>query len=326
MQRFKPLFITAFILLHAAAAIAQWDAPLSQYWAAKTYYNPAFAGETAKGRASAFYRYEWSGIENAPKKIIVTADMPLSFLNRKHGVGMVSATENLGDLRNAMLAVQYAYTHKTSAGEWNIGVRAGVYDLKYDAGSIRLLADTIAGNGKPALEANTAAEKIFDLHAGISYTGRRFFAGLSVMHLNRPAFYASPDSLSSAGVTGDSARAVIPRTFNLMAGYNIILPNPLYELQPMVWVLAGLDETQVQATLRAVYKKKLSAGASWRSRNGYAFFAGAVIKDIEMGYAYEWHTAGIGRESQGSHEIGIRYRFDVNAKEQRPAQKSIRIL
>ncbi|HBK32772.1 MAG TPA: hypothetical protein DDZ78_14310, partial [Porphyromonadaceae bacterium] len=123
MQRFKPLFITAFILLHAAAAIAQWDAPLSQYWAAKTYYNPAFAGETAKGRASAFYRYEWSGIENAPKKIIVTADMPLSFLNRKHGVGMVSATENLGDLRNAMLAVQYAYTHKTSAGEWNIGVR-----------------------------------------------------------------------------------------------------------------------------------------------------------------------------------------------------------
>ena len=105
---------------------AQWDAPFTQQWAARSFYNPSFNGETEQITTSALYRYQWTGIENAPRKVALTAGMPVEFLNRRHGAGLIAYSENVGELRNTLLAAQYSYIIKTGVGFLHIGFHAGL--------------------------------------------------------------------------------------------------------------------------------------------------------------------------------------------------------
>lgn len=314
-----PLLLWSLIPLQA-----QWNDPPGQYWTAKSYLNPSFAGETEVISTTALYRYSWSGIENAPQHLLLTADMPFEFLGSRHGTGLVAYTETVGELRNSLLAAQYSLKKEIGKGFLNIGLQAGVYDLKFDAGSKYIFTDSLQ-YGRGMLKVNPADKQVIDLNAGISWTGKYIFAGLSAMHINQPRFYAHNDSLS-ADLQSDSTLSTIPRSYNLMAGYNITLFHPL-EIQPMVWVQTDFSMTQVQATLRLEYNKRFSGGASWRLDDGYVLFAGATIRDVELGYAYGLHTTGSGKNSRGSHELYLRYDFPLDYfKPKRQPHKSIRLL
>lgn len=323
MEKRRFSFIILLLLWSLAHLQAQWDDPPGQYWAVKGYFNPSFAGETEAISATTLYRYGWTGIENAPRQFYLTTNMPFEFFGRRHGAGLVVYNETVGKLRNSLLAAQYSFKKEIGEGFLHIGLQAGLYDLHFDAGSKHIFEDSIQYR-KGTLRVNPTEKQPIDLSAGISWTGKAFFAGVSATHLNQPRFYTQADSLS-ADIQSDSARSFIPRSYNFMAGYNIRLFHPL-EIQPTVWVQANRDKTLVMATLRMEYNKKFSGGASW-SNDGYAFFAGAVIRDIELGYAYGSHTSGLGKNSNGSHEFYLRYNFPLDYfKPKRQSHKSIRLL
>lgn len=303
---------------------AQWDDLPGQYWAVKNHFNPSFAGETETIATNALYRQAWNGIESAPRQLYITADTPFEFLGKRQGVGLVVHTENVGELRNSLLAAQYVFKKEIGRGFLNIGLQAGVYDLSFDAGNKHIFEDSLQYK-RGTLRVNPTNKQVIDLNTGISWTGKTFFAGLSVMHLNQPRFYAYNDSIS-ADLPSDSTLSVIPRTYNLIAGYNINLFYPL-EIQPMVWLQTDLNRILVQTTLRMQYNKKLSGGASWRMDDGYVLFAGAIIREVELGYAYGIHNSGPEKISRGSHELYLRYNFPFDYfKPKRQPHKSIRLL
>ena len=112
-----------------------------------------------------------------------------------------------------------------------------------------------------------------------------------------------------------------------MAGCNINVFHPLVEIQPMALLMTSLTDTRLHIAVRMVYGKKYSAGVSRNGKEGCSLFAGAVIKNIEMGYAYSMYTSGIGKGSGGSHEVNFRYRFPVDLFRREPMPyKSIRLL
>lgn len=326
MKKRNPVLLIVLFLLYAGGISAQWDAPFSHYWMIRGYYNPSFAGETDQIRTSAIYRYQWVNVKNAPTKTAITADMPFEFLNRRHGVGLVVFSENMGNVRNSLLAAQYTFKKQFGKSFLNFGIQAGMNDLKFDAGSIRFITDSTRNNTR-STDVDPAEKRVLELNAGISWTNRNVFAGISVLHINQPTFYAQKDTVLSEDIQTDSLRSSIPRSYNFIAGCNITLPNPLYEIQPMVWIQSDLTTTQVQATLRMVYRKKYSGGVSWRRNDGYVFFAGATIRDMEIGYAYDLHITGAGKGSKGSHEVYLRYNFPFDLfRQERQPHKSIRIL
>ena len=326
MEKRRFFVLSVLISLYALQMQAQWDAPFNQFWAVKPFYNPSFAGETEKIQASAIYRYQWAGIESAPNKMLLSANMPFEFFGMRHGMGVLTYSENVGYVRNSLLAAQYTLKTKLGKGYFNAGLQAGFYDLNFDAGNIRFFNDSTKNN-LTTVKVNPTDKQVLDISAGISYTGKKFFAGASAVHINEPTFFAVNDSLSNVDIQSDSALTKIPRSYNFMAGYNITLPNPLFEIQPMVFVQSDLSYTRVQATLRAVYKKQFSGGASWVKDDGFVFFAGSVIQGVEAGYAYNWHTAGPRKSSKGSHEAYVRYQFPLDIfKEKRAPHKSIRLL
>lgn len=305
---------------------AQWEASFSRFWTAKSYYNPSFAGETENIRVVGLYRHQWTGLENAPKQVYLSGDMPIMFFGKKHGIGVTTYANSMSDQRNSIFAAQYAFKQKLGKGVFSIGVQAGLHEMNFDEASIHLINDTTA-NGKKQIKAAPTEKKAFNLNAGISWTSKRFFIGIGAMNLNTPSYYAVGNSIGTSSLNTDSTRSIIPTSYNLIAGGNIPLFHPLFEVQPMLFGSIGSARTCFSTALQLMYNKKYSLGAAWRGKEGYSFFAGVVIQDIEFGYAYDLHKSGIGAESGGSHEISVRYSFPVQlfGRESHP-RKSIRLL
>ncbi|MDO5665313.1 MAG: PorP/SprF family type IX secretion system membrane protein [Bacteroidia bacterium] len=326
MTKLKIVLTSVTLLLCIKTTQAQWETSFSQFWTAKSYYNPSFAGEIDKIQVAGIYKYQWTGIENSPKHIFLSTDMPIELLGMRHGVGILTYNNSIGNERNNILAIQYTFKQKIGKGMLNIGLQAGRFELNFDAASAHLTADSTKNNHK-TIKANPTDKKGIALNAGVSWTTKNYYIGAAVMHINQPKFYSMNNPTSSGSTTNDSTLSKIPISYNFIGGCNIHAFHPLFEIQPMVLVLTDLTDTRLQTALRMVYNKKYSAGASWNGKRGYSFFAGAVIQEIEFGYAYDLHTSGIGKESKGSHEISIKYRFPIDLFRKKPMpHKSIRLL
>ncbi len=185
MEKRRFLCLSLLLLFCLSAIQAQWDAPFSHYWAVRGFYNPAFAGETDQIRTAAVYRYQWAGIDNAPQRVVLTADMPVAFFQRRHGAGIVASSEQLGSLRNTLLAGQYSFRQELGEGALQLGLQAGICNLQYDAGSLQFIPGEEPYE-RGILRVNTADKQQADLNAGIAWSGKQFYAGLSVLHLTEP--------------------------------------------------------------------------------------------------------------------------------------------
>lgn len=324
MKRF--LFVISLIWAGVSLHVsAQWNPPLSHYWAVKGFYNPAFAGETDNIRQGAVYRYSWAGIKGSPNLVAVTADMPVEWLGPHNGVGIVLYNATLGNASNSLIAGQYAFRRKIGKTSFAVGVQVEMYNLKFDAGSLHLVSDSISS--QPTIQGNSTDRKILDFNAGVSWSGKNFYLGAAVHHLSQPTFSPQRDSLSVKDTHTDSIVVHIPRSYNFMASCNIPLIRS-FIIQPMVCIQSDFTaDWQLQATLRLIYDNKFSLGSSWIKDDGIAFFAGATIQGFEGGYAYTWHREGVWKESKGSHEAYLRYNFSLDTfKPKRHPHKSVRIL
>lgn len=306
---------------------AQWNAPFSQYWTVKNYFNPSFAGETDKIQLSGIYKYQWAGINNAPKHFILSAEMPVEFLGKRHGVALLTGNHSIGNERNSIFAAQYTFKQEIGPGTLNIGVQAGMRELNFDAASVRLTVDSVQQK-RETIDASPTDKKTIDLNAGISWITNGFYIGAAATHINQPSFYSMKNLTGSGNSVNDSVFSKIPLSYNFMTGCNITVFHPLFEIQPMLLMhTTDLKEIHVQTALRVIYGKRYSMGASRNGKTGYSFFAGVVIREIEFGYAYDLSMSEIGRKSGGSHEASIRYRFPIDFSYRGPQpHKSIRLL
>ncbi len=334
MKKRKISFLLGFLVLCNIQLQAQWDLPFSQHWKVRSFYNPSFAGETDKIQAAGIYKLQWANVKNAPTRILFTADSPVEFFGLRHGIGLVVYTENLeNNIHNMLYAAQYTYKQKLWKGYVNVGVQAGLYNLNFDPHSYTELPDSTTGGGQSSLLVNPTTKKAFDLSGGISWTSKNVYLGASASHILEPEYYSVNDTIAQqieqgSHVAGDSTKAHIPRTYYFTGGCNINVPGTLFQVQPLVWVQTDFKNvTNVQATLLIAYGNRFSLGATWRNKDGYSFIAGISIQGVELGYAYDLYTAGIGKLSKGSHEISFRYRFpfELFAKKNQP-YKSIRLL
>lgn len=306
-----------FILLYLCIfnAYGQWDAQISQYWRVKTYYNPSFAGENDLIDNTIFHRTQWVGVDYAPKTSMIIMHMPLEFLGKKHGVGMHVFNEKAGLFSNTATSAQYTYKHQFKKGRTlNIGIQGSFVNIDFDAASIHIPESQYHDREDPAIPTG-GEDKAFDMGLGASWVTPNYWVGLSVSHLWEPTFDLD-----------DNHSSFIGRAYYLMGGYNIKLKNPLFVIQPSVFVKSDAITTQVDLTARLEYSKIVSGGIGWRKDDGFIFMLGLKIRNIEAGYAYDLTTSALSKVSNGSHEIFIRYAIPLEKKREKGSQKSIRLL
>jgi len=337
----KTLFlIPIFVLVGFHPLKAQFDAQLSNYWAAISYFNPAYAGQNGKLEATLLSRIQWMGVENAPRTTIVTAQMPYSLFGKVQGFGASMYNDRSGLFSVTMYSGQYAWKKKMLKGMFSAGIQVGYITQSFDGAKVDIPQDDYHQQVDPAIPTTLVSGHSIDAALGVFYSNEKWFGGLSVTHLLAPKLILSDNYISE-----------IPRTYYFTAGHNIRLSNPLLELQPTVLVKtmemsslyldgdsllekvetntikAMLRNTQIDVSIRMTYNKMFWGGFSWRKGDALVFMLGGKFKMIEAGYAYDFPISLIRQESSGSHEIFIRYSMDMNLnKGVKNKHKSVRFL
>ncbi len=310
------LLINLFLIVGFQTVYSQWDAQLSQYWRMKNFYNPAFIGETNNMESSMMQRRQWVGFTNAPVASIVSLNMPVNFLGKEHGVGMIVTNEEVGLFSNTYTLGQYTYKFKFKNNKFlHIGIQGGLMNIDFDAAQIHIPQSDYHTQEDPAIPTAGGSKRI-DMGLGVAWIAPNYYVGLSATHLWEPSFELN-DELSS----------YVPRSYFLMGGYNIKLGNPLIELQPSAFVKTDAVTYQVDITAKMEYNKMFNGGISWRKGEGFVFLLGVKIRNIDAGYSYDLATNSIlSSASNGSHELFIRYSIPLQKKREPGTTKSIRIL
>lgn len=317
---------TILIFLCITTAVrAQHDAQFSQYFMAMGYYNPAYAGTSGDLNLLGLHRQQWVGWKGGPpKSFFVTADMPFKLGETNHGVGVVLFTESIGLFQNTHIAGQYAYKHKLFGGTLSIGLQLGIANQSFDGTKARPAgsdnpgsrADDSQSAADPAIPNSVEEAMAFDLNAGVYYTKKNFYLGVGAMHLTQPEI-----------MLGENAYTYFASSYNLVSGYNIQLKNPLYELQPSVFLKSDTRTFQADITGRVVYNKMFNGGLSWRVNESIVFLLGATFGNIRVGYAYDFPTSPILKGTHGSHELMVSYKLKLKkTKTGKNKHKSVRIL
>lgn len=313
----KKVFLFIIALVTCTVSVrAQDDVQLSQYFLGMGYYNPAYAGTTGDLNMLGFFRQQWIGMPQAGTSFFVIADMPLTFGKTNHGIGLVVNTESIGLFQNTKIAFQYAYKQKLFGGTLSIGLQGGIFNKGFDGTKVHIPESDYHQQEDEAIPRTSVQAMALDVNAGVYYTHKHFYVGFGATHLTSPEMQFEENTYTYLS-TG----------LNLTGGYNIQFNNPLYELQPSVFLKTDMQTFQADITARMVYNKMFNGGLSWRVNESVVVLLGATFGRLQVGYAYDFPTTPILKASTGSHEVVIRYQLKLKkTKTGKNRHKSVRIL
>ena len=156
---------------------------------------------------------------------------------------------------------------------------------------------------------------LFDVGFGAFLRSKKYFVGVSATHINQASI-----------VFSDQARTYLPRHYYLSGGYTISLPDPLFELQPSVFLKSDGASYQADFLVDLTYKKRFSAGLDYRINDAICVLLGFEMNSgLKLGYAYDLTTSAMFGYSGGSHEIFLSYSLDLG-KNRNKKYKSVRYL
>ena len=294
-------------------AKAQYDPSFSHYWAMEPSFNPAAVGKEQKLNVAGAYNMTLTGFEHNPKTMYIGADMPLYLLGAYHGVGLQVVNDEIGLFSHKKVGVQYAYKHKLLGGMISIGVQAGLLSENFNGSEVDTEMD-----GDDAFAKSEVTGTGFDFAAGLYYTHRNWYVGVSSQHLTAPVVEL-----------GETNELEIARSYYFTGGYNIRLRNPFLTIQTSV--LGRTDGVayrgDISARLKYTHEKRVMyAGLSYSPTNSVTLLIGGYFHGIMLGYSYEAYTSAISL-GNGSHELFVGYQTDINLfKKGRNRHQSVRIL
>lgn len=292
---------------------AQYDVNFSHYFDMEPYFNPAAVGKETKLNINAAYAMNLTGFKHNPRTMYLGADMPLYAIKQVHGVGVQLLNDQIGLFTHKRLSIQYAYKHRMFGGTISAGIQGGLIAENFDGSKVNL-----EDANDPAFSSSSINGNTFDMGAGVYYTHKQWYAGVSAIHITSPTVEL-----------GENNELKISAVYYLTGGYNIKFRNPFLTIKTSA--LGRTDGTVWRADLtsRLVYtndNKIMYGGIAYSPTNSITFLIGGIVHGVMLGYSYELYTSALD-PGNGSHELYVGYQMDVNLqKKGRNKHKSVRLL
>ncbi len=319
-----------FIVLAVVPSSAQTTPLYTDAWAVQTLYNPGAVGATDFLRIRGLGRMQWVGIENAPKSFSAAADIPFKLLNKRWGGGVNLVQEGIGLFSNTYVNGQLGIRFNKLGGIISAGIQVGYFGSSFKGSEVYIPDDDdYHDSGDPAIPTQDLGGGTIDFGAGVMYTHKKFYVGLSVLHAVAPKVKLNTQGTTTSTETSDNHEfeTYANRTVYLTAGSNIPIKNTLIELQPDLLLAYDMTTFSGILSLKGWYNKLFFAGLAYRWDDGVAINIGAEFKNFTLGYAYEIPTSAILKASSGSHEILIGYKLKLDfSGKNRNKQRSIRLM
>jgi len=293
MKRLANIFL---FLLISISLSGQLTPVTSQYVLNPLTINPAYAGNRGALNIAAFYRRQWVGITGSPETMTLAADAP--FLDAKLGLGLIITSDKLGVTKETQFQSTYSYKISMDKGNLSFGLGAGLITTN-TAWSDLIVID-------PGDEYFLIDSRVFvvpDFSFGTYYSYQNYFAGVSIPKLlgykfdfnkNKYTLKFDPGQYYYLFNTG--------YLFTLSTKFKFF-PSTLVTFSPGEKLLFDLNA-------HFSYLDRIWAGVSYRNKRSLStLFQFAVNNQFKVAYTYDFDFGRLGRYSNGSHEIMLRYEF-----------------
>lgn len=316
----KTVSFLFLVIVVKFAAYGQQDPQFTNNMFYKFGVNPGYAGAEDAINGLLLNRYQWTGFGGGePKTLVFSADAAIDAFGAPGGIGINIISDQLGYYDNMWVNLSYSYKLTTSLGDLGIGIAPGVYNFSIKPegwlSSDDALNGTEGGTGDILIPQTEASQMAFDVGLGVYLHTNKYYAGLSVTHLNQAAI--KYDELSVD---------FLVRHYYLSGGYNIKLSDPLFEVRPSFLLKSDLAAWQMDLNVNVVYDERFWGGISYRVQDAVALLMGMeLFNGLRVGYSFDLTTSAIGNNSIGSHEIFIGYSIDLE-RNRNQKYKSVRFL
>lgn len=298
------LLIVFFGSIFVKYSQAQSDPHFSLFEYSQNIYNPGAAGSNNAMCVTSLHRQQWVGFkeEGRPVTTLFLFDMPIPSLDMI-GVGLNIQQDIIGFQKDLNVSANVAYRLELDFGMLGVGVGAGIINRSIN-GNWRTWGSLI---GQPVyidptiphMESKTA----FNLNFGATLVGGKFWVGLSSTHLLNPVIKFDIDNPS-----------YIARHFYLTGGYEYSLPNPSFDLIGTGMVQSdGSGFPEIQINGKILYNKSFWGGLSYRYNDAIVPMIGVhLVNGLSFAYSYDISLIKIGSNMLGSHELMVRYCFNLS--------------
>jgi type IX secretion system PorP/SprF family membrane protein len=294
-----------FFLLVSVSVSGQLTPVTNQYILNPLIINSAFAGNRGALNISALYKRQWVGINGAPETMIFAMDIPLH--DSKLGLGMILTHDKVGVTTETQFSSCYSYKIKMGEANLSFGLGAGLITTN-TAWSDLVVLD-------PGDEPYLVDSRVFcvpDFSFGSYYTCKNYFAGFSIPRLlsyqfnydkNRYTLKVNPDQYYYLFNMG--------WVFNLTSKMKF-LPSTLVTFSPDKKILYDINA-------HFSFNDRLWAGISYRNNRSFAgLLQFAVNNRFKVAWIYDFDIGTLGRYTNGSHEIMLKYEFKYKGDSVRP--------
>jgi len=266
-------------------------------------YNPALAGAKDYYEAQVNNRYQFVGIENAP----VTATITLNGRLQAHPMGWGGMIYNDSQGAFTKFGVYGAYAYHLKLGRYSklsMGLNVGVIKYSIDMTKIKFLEEE--QNLNESMYRSIRPDATF----GLYYDARHYFVGASLDQLFNNQIDISADTIAT-----DNTLNRFKSHLNIMAGCNYNLAKNVDFRASVVARKVYAAPWQFEVSARVMYYNTIWAGASFRTQDAVALFAGYTYrKMISFGYSYDITYSKLKAGSRGAHEIFLSVAFDSKSK------------
>ncbi len=311
----KRLVITYIFAVVSLNLLAQQDPKFSQNMFLTPFYNPGAVGNSDKICLAAAFRNQWTGLPDAPVTTTFTAHMPFNLLGRTHGIGVNLMNDRLAFNNDFLFSASYAFRLDLGMGSLGIGANVGLANQSLTPTWNG--ADIITPESDDAIPKNGGSVFGFDMGLGVFYNTDNLYVGISTSHLNQTSF----------DYPEDVAETKLIRHYYLLAGYNIQLANPMFEIMPSLMVQSDARSNHLYLNTNLRYNKRFLGGVSYTVGGALtALFGIELMNGIMIGYSYDFELSPLMKYNSGSHEVTVRYCFDLSVDKSPQKYKSIRFL
>ena len=288
--------IIFLVMFSAGITRAQQQPMYTQYMFNGLVLNPAYAGSAETFTATALFRKQWVGMTGAPETQTFSAHSPVDDLvNRRRpgspvSLGVTVFHDRIAITGQTGLLAAYAYRVRTGRNaSLSLGLQGGFSHYRIQYSDLEL--------DDPSFSTGDVMEWQPEFGAGVYFKTTRFYAGMSLPQMLRPAIERNNTNISLA-----------PHLF-ISTGYVFDAGRDV-KIKPNALLKTSKGAFQLDLNCNVFLKEIINFGVSWRSEESVSSLVQLQVNPrFAVGYAYDLgYGSEFSRLSNGSHEMMVSYR------------------
>ena len=280
-------------LMLPSIAVAQQLPMYSQYMFNGLTINPAYAGTSDALNVSSQMRWQWTGLEGAPRTTTVSAHAPVQ--RKKIGLGFVVSRDEIAVFRQTSVFGMYAYRLQVGTGYLSMGLQGGFTAFRADYSKVYTL-------NPDATFQDTYSQFMPNAGAGVFYYNSLFYAGLS-----------APLLVANQVANGDAEVFTQRRHYFFSSGAVFKLSDRV-KVKPNILVkMVDGSPLSVDYNINFLLNDIVWVGASVRPPESVCFLTEVNLnKRFRIGYSYDYITQPMLRSATtASHEVLLNYKISL---------------